>query len=322
MSICMFGLSAISALAGFAPVDGSQGPADDPQRVESEVAAPATVPITDDAIALPGQRNIEPDLPADSRAVPVSGIIYPEPVVVIARALAPIRQDQASYLTGPGGLTFSANVAIASEYRFRGVNLSGGDVALQGGFDVAHPSGFYVGTWASTLDNDTVGYGALELDLYGGWSGDVIEGLTANVVFIAYTYPDAPQAGDFDYYEIYGSLAFTLGPVSTTLGVAYDPKQNGLDFGGLQRDNLYTYGEISTGIPGTPFTVSGHVGYTDGALSFETSSKSWDWSFGVSMPVAGPLTASLTYIDAEADVAPGAFNPTSSTVMAKLSAKF
>jgi hypothetical protein len=40
------------------------------------------------------------------------------------------------------------------------------------------------------------------------------------------------------------------------------------------------------------------------------------------MPVAGPLTAILTYIDAEADVAPGAFNPTSSTVMAKLSARF
>ena len=320
MSICMFGLSAISALAIAAPADVSHGTANVPLPCDSDTAATATATAT--ATAFPCQRSTEPDLPSDGLVALVSAVTEPEAAVAIARALAPVRRDQASYLAGPGGLTFSANVAIASEYRFRGVNLSGGDVALQGGFDVAHPSGFYIGTWASTLDNDTVGYGALELDLYGGWSGNVIEGLTANVGFIAYTYPDAPQAGDFDYYEIYGSLAFTLGPVSTTLGVAYDPKQNGLDFGGLQRDNLYTYGEISTGIPGTPFTISGHVGYTDGALSFETSSKSWDWSFGVSMPVVGPLTASLTYIDAEADVAPGAFNPTSSTIMAKLSARF
>lgn len=243
-----------------------------------------------------------------------------EPVVV--RALAPLEARRASRAGPLGGLTFSANVALASEYRFRGVNLSGGDIALQGGFDVAHDSGFYAGTWASTLDNDTVGYGALEVDLYGGWSGDVVEGLTANVGFIAYTYPDAPRAGDFDYYEVYGSLAFTLGPVSTTVGIAYDPEQNGLDFGGLKRDNLYTYGDVNIGIPGTPLTVSGHLGYTDGALSFETDSKSWDWSLGVSLPVVGPLTASLMYVDAEADVAPGAFNPTSSTVVAKLSAKF
>lgn len=238
------------------------------------------------------------------------------------RAIMPVDPDAASHAGPLSGLTVSANVAVVSEYRFRGVNLSGGDPALQAGVDVTHSSGFYVGSWASTLDNDTVGYGALEVDLYGGWSGEVAEGLTANVGVMAYLYPDAPAAGDFDYYEIYGSLAFTLGPVSTTLGVAYDPKQNGLDFGGLKRDNLYTYTDVSVGIPTTPFTVSAHLGYTDGALSFDRDSKSWDWSLGVSMPIVGPLTASIAYVDAEEDVAAGAFNPTSSTVVAKLSARF
>ena len=56
-----------------------------------------------------------------------------------------------------GPITISANVAIASEYRFRGVDLSGGEIAVQGGFDLATNSGFYVGTWASSLDETTVG---------------------------------------------------------------------------------------------------------------------------------------------------------------------
>lgn len=241
--------------------------------------------------------------------------------IPLARAIQPLEPAKTSALAGPAGLTFSANAAVVSEYRFRGVNLSGGGPALQGGVDVSHTSGFFAGTWASTLDNATVGYGDVELDLYGGWSGEVAEGLTATIGAIAYVYPDAP-AGDFDYYEIYGSLGFILGPVSATVGAAYDPKQNGLNFGGLQRDNLYLYTNISSPIPKTPFTVTAHLGYTDGAFSFETDSKSWDWSLEVSMPVWGPLTASLAYVDAEADVATGAFNPTGSTVVAKLSARF
>ena len=33
------------------------------------------------------------------------------------------------------GFTTSANVALTTDYRFRGVSLSGGDPAVQGGFD-------------------------------------------------------------------------------------------------------------------------------------------------------------------------------------------
>lgn len=310
MSNCLRGLSAAALLSCLS-------------MLSAPAIAAAAEPDPDDTrvAALPDQGGSEIDAATEESGAS-NALSVPEPEPAVVRALAPLDGERISRAGPLGGLTFSANVALASEYRFRGVNLSGGDIALQGGFDVVHASGFYAGTWASTLDNDTVGYGALEVDLYGGWSGNVVEGLTANVGFIAYTYPDAPAAGDFDYYEVYGSLGFTLGPVSTTLGIAYDPKQNGLDFGGLRRDNLYTYGDINVGIPGTPFTVAGHLGYTDGALSFDTDSKSWDWSLGVSMPVVGPLTASLTYVDAEADVVPGAFNPTSSTVVAKLSAKF
>lgn len=239
----------------------------------------------------------------------------------IERAVDPEDLEDASQFAGSEDFTISGNLTLASEYRFRGVDLTNRDPAVQGGVDIGHTSGLYVGAWASNLDEATVGYGAVELDLYGGWSGPVAEGLVADIGFIAYTYPDA-GAGNFDYYEVYGSLAFSLGPVSSKVGVAYDPKQDGLDFGGLTRDNLYLYTDLSSGISGTPITLNAHLGYTDGSLSFTQDSKSFDWLIGADVALGSNLTASVAYIDAEADVGIGQFNPTSSTVVLSLSTSF
>ncbi|QIQ86919.1 MAG: hypothetical protein G9473_09635 [Erythrobacter sp.] len=242
--------------------------------------------------------------------------------LVTAPVRAPVPESTASALSG-GGFIVSVNATLASEYRFRGIDLSGGDPAVQGGIDVSHDSGFYAGTFASTLDDDTMGYGALELDFYGGWSGDVAEGLNANLGIIAYTFPDAP-AGDFDYVELYGSLGFTLGPAQAVVGGAWDIGEDGLRFGGVRRDNLYVYTDLSAGVPGTPVTVNAHLGYTDGAVDFAGDNVSFDWSLGADWAIRDtPLVLGVAYVDAAADVAPpGAFNPTSSTVVATVSAYF
>jgi len=47
--------------------------------------------------------------------------------------------------------TLTANVGLYSEYIFRGIAQTGGKPAVQGGFDYAHSSGFYAGTWASNI---------------------------------------------------------------------------------------------------------------------------------------------------------------------------
>lgn len=216
-----------------------------------------------------------------------------------------------------GPITFSANIALTSEYRFRGVDLSGGDPAVQGGLDLAHESGFYVGTWASTLDDDTVGYGDVELDVYGGWSGDVGEGLALDVGMIGYLYPDAGP-GDFDYVEFYSSLGFTFGPAETTVGVAYAPEQDSL--GGT--DNFYVYSDIGVGIPNTPVTVTGHLGYTDGFLTFTNDGDAFDWSIGAEANVYGPFTLSAAYVGAEGDIAPGAYDFVDDAFVVTLSASF
>ncbi len=225
-------------------------------------------------------------------------------------------QDKPAVPDAP--VTVSANVTLASEYRFRGVDLSGGDFAIQGGVDAAHGSGFYVGAWASSLDEDTVGFGSTELDLYGGWSGDVAEGLSVNVGGIAYIYPDAGP-GDFDYYEAYGSLTFAIGPAEATAGVAYAPEQDGL--GG--DDNFYVYSDISIGIPETPLTVTGHLGYTDGFLTFTDDGDAFDWSIGAEAAIANtPLTIGAAYVGVEGDIPAGAYDFTDDAFVVTLGASF
>src|SRR5574343_1685727 len=52
------------------------------------------------------------------------------------------------------------NFGIFSDYRFRGISQTRLAPALQGGFDYAHESGFYVGTWASSISSQQYVNGA------------------------------------------------------------------------------------------------------------------------------------------------------------------
>src|SRR5690554_5200838 len=64
-------------------------------------------------------------------------------------------------------LPISANLTIASDYAFRGISQTDQRPAIQGGFDYAHGSGLYVGTWASNISDGTAG---IETNLYGGYA--------------------------------------------------------------------------------------------------------------------------------------------------------
>lgn len=214
-----------------------------------------------------------------------------------------------------GGFSVSGNAAVVSDYRFRGISLSDGDFAIQGGIDISHESGFYIGTWGSSLaDFDPKAYGATELDIYGGWSGDVTEGVTVDVGVLYYYYPNS-AAGDYDYWEPYASVSTTLGPVDATLGVAYAPDQDSLG----SNDNLYIYTDLGMGIPNTPISLSGHLGYTDGALSFDPDGDSFDWSLGASWAINDNLSLGVTYTGVEA---PSVNDFTDDAVYATLSVSF
>jgi len=103
------------------------------------------------------------------------------------------------------------NVGVFSDYILYGLSESNNSAVVQGGVDYAHESGFYLGTWWSTLD---AGSGQ-EVDLYFGYEFPAGE-LDIDLGYVYYYYPGLDKAdfGDIvatvSYGPIYGSLNYAI----------------------------------------------------------------------------------------------------------------
>ena len=98
---------------------------------------------------------------------------------------------------------FTANVSMVSDYVFRGVSLTDGSPAIQGGFDWAHDDLFYAGTWASNITD------GVELDLYAGVT-PTTGPITWDFAITGYFYPGAEdEAAEFDYIELSAAAGFS-----------------------------------------------------------------------------------------------------------------
>ncbi|WP_068471151.1 TorF family putative porin [Candidatus Protochlamydia phocaeensis] len=114
--------------------------------------------------------------------------------------------------------TFTANVSLVSDYRFRGISQTMRRPAIQGGFDYSHAGGGYLGTWASNVDGTTNFYNntSMEWDFYGGYKGKMfpcrIPDLAFNVGLIYYYYPGGKTfSADSVHYntgELYVELTY------------------------------------------------------------------------------------------------------------------
>ena len=135
-------------------------------------------------------------------------------VLAMAAVVLPAAADEPA----PDPLSF--NIGAVSEYRYRGISQTRLKPALQGGIDYADPSGFYVGTWASTIKwiKDIPGGDAqVEIDLYGGYKTEISKGLTLDVGGLYYLYPsnnlkNVAGFANANTFEVYGALTF--GPVT------------------------------------------------------------------------------------------------------------
>lgn len=222
-------------------------------------------------------------------------------LTLAAAALLPRAAQAQDAEAGEPAVTVSGNLALVSDYRFRGVSLSGGDPAVQGGVTATHRSGVYAGAWASTIDDGGSDiYGDIELDLFAGWSGSLSDAVGLDIGLLYYAYPTNAAGVEAEYFEPYATLSSTLGPVQAKLGVAYAWEQDSI--GG--RDNLYLFTRLSAGIPSTPVTLSAGVGYTDGALAppllaGSADDTGFDWTIGASATVLGNLTVGIAYTGVE-----------------------
>lgn len=221
-----------------------------------------------------------------------------------------------------GEFEVSANVAFTSDYRWRGISFSDGDFAVQGGFDAAHESGFYIGVWSASIENyggtfdiqeietlDGDGVSTLssvptflsgaetELDVYGGFAGEA-GALGYDVGVIWYTYPGSDV--DTDYAEVYGSLSTAVGTGTLTGGAAYIWEQDNTTFGddSVEIDNAYVFADYSTELGDSGVTFDAHLGYTDGV--FTADGTQFDWLASLSYDLAG-LTFTAAYVATDAD---------------------
>jgi uncharacterized protein (TIGR02001 family) len=201
---------------------------------------------------------------------------------ILVLSSAPAFAEDAPEAEGP--FTITGSITGVSDYRFRGISLSGEDPAIQPTINLNHESGFYVGTWASNLDFTPL-YGEAEIDLYAGFTKEIASGTTIDAAVVYYLYPDG--TGDSDYFEPYISLAHTFGPVTAKGGVHWAPSTNATG----NQDFLYYYGQLSAAVPGTPITLTGRLGNQDLGPSSYT-----EWAVGASATF-GKFTAGVQYVD-------------------------
>jgi uncharacterized protein (TIGR02001 family) len=118
------------------------------------------------------------------------------------------------------GVTVAYNVGLYSQYIFRGLTQTDRSPAVQGGVDLTHSSGFYLGAWGtniSWLRDDYFGAttynsgGRVELDLYGGYRYNFANGVGIDFGALQYVYPGSRNKGSFaraNTTEIYGALSY------------------------------------------------------------------------------------------------------------------
>jgi uncharacterized protein (TIGR02001 family) len=237
-------------------------------------------------------------------AVPTFAFAEEAPAV---EAAAPAPAEPASNWSA------TANIGFVSDYYFRGISQSWHKPAVQGGFDIAHTSGFYAGMWGSNVTPNTYPDASVEIDAYAGYNGTIsaVEGLGYTVGLYGYFYPGGSwkkypgialdtgrnQGGRWDTYEAnFGvSYKWLSAKASVTLGDWFGAEsKTGWDGG----TSGTTYLEVNAAypLPVWGLTLIGHVGHLNvagkldpvnfplasGSISGETNPDYTDYKIGLS----------------------------------------
>ncbi len=183
----------------------------------------------------------------------------------------------------------TANVTLASQYVSRGFQQTWGRPALQGGFDYAHPSGLFAGTWMSNVSNRFIENGTIEWDVYGGYSGAAGDiGYSGTVYY--YLYPGAKLSATNVKYD-YGELS--LGVTYKMLYAKYNYTYT-KDFFGFTDARGTGYLDVGANVDiGAGLTLQLHAG--QGRIK-NWSDYNWkDYKVGLSKAFEGGWTLAGAY---------------------------
>jgi len=207
-------------------------------------------------------------------------------------------------LAGAAQADVTSTITLTNDYDFRGMSQTLNDAAVQGSIDYAHSSGWYIGTWASNIDEvfysytdpDTgvVSFARTEVDFYTGFKipvGDL--GLDFGASY--YTYAGA---SDYNYLEVYGKVGYKF----LSAGVFYSPDFGGKATGDSSDSAVYVYADAA--IPVGPISLLAHAGLSDGdgieqAVFYGAEDGYTDYAFGLSYSASG-FTTALKYVFVDA----------------------
>ena len=206
---------------------------------------------------------------------------------------APSAADAAS----PYSLT--ANVTLASQYRYRGLMQTNNQPAIQGGFDLTHASGFYLGNWNSSIswlnDSNSDVSAPVEMDLYGGYKGNLTDNVPVDLGVLQYYYPGDYPSGytSPDTTELYAGIGY--GPVMFKYSLALT---NLFGFADSKYSQYFDLsGNFDTGVWG--LVVNVHAGRQ--IVRNVDNGSYTDWKLGVTKDFGQGLSVSLAYLDTNAD---------------------
>lgn len=214
--------------------------------------------------------------------------------------------------------TFTGNFGYFSQYIFRGLTQTNGEPAAQGGFDFAHQSGFYVGTWASNISwlRDFGAYtagGSVEIDIYGGYKGTFAGdfGYDAGLLFYWYPGDTVPGGTKADTLEVYGAISWKW--LSAKLSYVISDEA----FGVANADGTY-YLDLTANfpIPDTKLTVVAHYGIqkfsgnTPAGVSNDSFASYEDYKLGLNYSLPKDYTVGVFYSNTSMDTTQKTFYTT------------
>lgn len=224
-------------------------------------------------------------------------MIKPLAIAIAAGTLALGAASSSQALDLGAGFSASANVALTSNYMWRGFSQTRNGVALQGGVDLAHSSGLFIGTWASNVDFKATPGADIEHDIYIGY-GFTVGPVEIGLLYNAFTYPS--EKG-LDFSE----TGISLSAYGLTVGYDYssDFPMVGNATGTVDDSSTsHYYASYSYELP-EGYTVDATVGRYDfkeaGFVGSEDDKYTY-YSVGVSKSWKG-IDFSLAYTDSNID---------------------
>lgn len=193
----------------------------------------------------------------------------------------------------------NANIGLTNDYKYYGSTYSNEEWAVSGGFDVAHSSGLYLGTWASTVDfnssaSDPAG---VELHIYAGYANKLHNGLGYDIGARNYSYPDQNEddaTEKYNFYEFIASINYVFDGDLTPLlnaGIAISP-----DYFSDGGNSIYGSCSLTISLPAN---LGAYVSY--GYLDVDDINLSYaHYAVGISREFAG-FGMDLSWNDAESE---------------------